>query len=200
MHVKDRSCIDVSERELPVLVYWVSEAPNPDSQSIIRQRYRNTSSFWEDSSSLQLTEFEDSDPIRNWIHSHIVGSSLEYDSSTFEKFLLQRKVQGFQNLKENWAGPDTILPSIRAIDDGLKFIGLLPSNTVVPKSTVAADGEINFYWRKEGKLIDVSLYGDGYLHYYVCFDHEAIDEGDSPEFGHNHALLPNRLLNFVKEF
>ena len=69
-----------------------------------------------------------------------------------------------------------------AVKDALRFIDLIPATATLPQVALADDGEINFFWRGDGLLIDVGFVGDGTMHYYVADEGEGVDVDASIEF------------------
>ena len=70
----------------------------------------------------------------------------------------------------------------RAVNDALKFIDLIPAMAISPHVALADDGEVNFFWRRDGLFIDVGFVGDGMIHYYVSADALGVDSDDSIQF------------------
>ena len=67
-------------------------------------------------------------------------------------------------------------PSLaQAVNDALRFIELVPATAALPQVALADDGEINFFWRGNGLLIDIGFVGDGMMHYYVSDETKGVD-------------------------
>ena len=74
-------------------------------------------------------------------------------------------------------------PSLaQAVNDALHFIDLLPNTATLPQVALADDGEINFFWRVDGRLVDIGFVGDGMMHYYVSDEAQGVDVDDSIPF------------------
>ena len=83
-------------------------------------------------------------------------------------------------------------PSPAAIDDALRFVDLLPAESPVPHVSVADDGEINFFRRRQGLFVDIGFFGDGQIHYYARVEARGIDvDGSEPFSGRS---LPRDLV------
>ena len=67
-------------------------------------------------------------------------------------------------------------PSLaQAVNDALRFIDLVPATATLPQVALADDGEVNFFWRGDGLLIDIGFVGDGSMHYYVFDEAQGVD-------------------------
>ena len=74
-------------------------------------------------------------------------------------------------------------PSLtQAVNDSLRFIDLIPATVELPEVALADDGEINFFWRRDGLLIDIGFIGDGMMHYYVSDEGRGMDSDASIQF------------------
>lgn len=109
---------------------------------------------------------------------------------------LRQKVSSFEFLTKSWAGRNTILPSSVAIQNSLRFIDLLPSSGTLPEVSVAADGEVNFFWDSEGVFIDVGLFSDDKIYYYINVDAIGVDEDGAEIF--NGKSLPIPLESVIR--
>ena len=69
-----------------------------------------------------------------------------------------------------------------AVIDALGFIDLIPATATLPQVALADDGEINFFWRSDGLLIDIGFVGDGMMHYYVSDEAQGVDVDGSVQF------------------
>ena len=86
----------------------------------------------------------------------------------------------------------------KAVNDALKFINLVPATAALPYVALAADGEVNFYWRRgQSLLIDVGFFGDGMMHYYVWDEASGVDVDDSILF--SGRSLPRCIVNSVPQ-
>lgn len=76
-------------------------------------------------------------------------------------------VERIKSLKEGWDGNDAEQASEAAVSDAITFIEHFPLSVIhKPVITLAADGEINFFWKLENFSLDLGLYGDGHYSYY----------------------------------
>lgn len=99
-----------------------------------------------------------------------------------QKNRLKQKVESFETLNRDWAGRNTILPSVVAIRNSLRFVDLIPLDGKLPEVSVAGDGEINFYWDFEGVFIDVGLFTDNKIYYYINIGAIEVDEDGAEIF------------------
>ena len=113
-----------------------------------------------------------------------------------QKNRLKQKVDSFETLNRDWAGRNTILPSVVAIRNSLRFVDLLPLDVKLPEVSVAGDGEVNFYWDFEGVFIDVGLFTDDKIYYYVNVDTIGADEDGAESF--NDQSLPVLLESAIR--
>lgn len=70
----------------------------------------------------------------------------------------------------------------QAVNDALRFIDLIPATAILPQIALADDGEVNFFWRGNGLLIDIGFIGDGMMHYYISDEAKGVDSDDSIQF------------------
>lgn len=96
----------------------------------------------------------------------------EYDDRNAR---LSAAIIAYRNLDDGWDGEGGKAPLDTAISEALAFIDLLPLGVRIPKTTVAGDGEVGFYWKTDDSFIDVSFYGDGNIYYYARIDSEEIE-------------------------
>lgn len=111
---------------------------------------------------------------------------------------LFNKVDSFSGLQPGWASQGSLAPTPIAIAQAKQFIDLLPSGTQLPHVSVAEDGEINFFWHSDSSYIDVGIYGDNKIHYYV--ESEAVDidkDGIEPL---STSSLPKVVISAIASF
>ena len=113
-----------------------------------------------------------------------------------QKNRLKQKVESFETLNRERAGRNTILPSFVAIRNSLRFVELLPLDGKLPEVSVAGDGEVNFYWNFEGVFIDVGLFADNKIYYYINVDTIEVDEDGAESF--NDESLPALLESVIR--
>ena len=70
----------------------------------------------------------------------------------------------------------------QAVNDALKFIDLIPVTAILPYVALADDGEVNFFWRRDGLFIDIGFIGDSMMHYYVSARAQGVDSDASIQF------------------
>ena len=113
-----------------------------------------------------------------------------------QKNNLKKKVKSFETLNKDWAGRNTTLPSSVAIENSMRFVDLLPSGGKLPEVSVAGDGEVNFYWDFEGVFIDVGIFCDNNIYYYINVDTIGVDEDGAEIF--NDQSLPDPLESAIR--
>ena len=137
-----------------------------------------------------------------WTYEGQISSAMGLNYSenqyiTDQNLKLLDTVSSFQNLREDWGEIGSIPPAKTAIIDAILFVNLLPRNATKPQVSVAADGEINFFWRSNDVYIDIGFFGDGMIDYYASVDSQGIDEDASLVF--SGCLLPRNLAAAIKE-
>ena len=147
----------------------------------------------------------------NWSNSQYDGPDVQDTSSSYwigneqridkriveiQKNNLKEKVKSFETLNKDWAGRNTILPSSVAIENSMRFVDLLPSSGKLPEVSVAGDGEVNFYWDFEGVFIDVGLFCDNKIYYYINVYTIGVDEDGAEIF--NKRSLPGPLESAIR--
>lgn len=117
-------------------------------------------------------------------------------SSSFNdyKSVLIKKIESFKYLDKDWALEECTLPTLEAIQDGHRFIDMLPIDIKPPILGVASDGEINFFWRFGILIIDVGFYGDNLIHYLIRLETDGVIS-ETEEF--NSKSLPHVLRNAI---
>ena len=113
-----------------------------------------------------------------------------------QKNRLKQRVESFETLNRDWAGRNTILPSVVAIRNSLRFVDLIPLDGKLPEVSVAGDGEINFYWDFEGVFIDVGLFTDNKIYYYINIGAIGVDEDGAEIF--DDQSLPALLESVIR--
>lgn len=95
---------------------------------------------------------------------------------------MQRRLQG---LREEAMGerpdPESCYPTPEAFTDAWEFASRLDLNSCdFPMVSMAGDGEINFFWRREsdGLKVDLGFYGTGTYSCYVRKGHREVFADD----------------------
>lgn len=83
------------------------------------------------------------------------------------KLKLQKKIESFINLENDWDGYGAMPISRNVITDALLFLGNLPDCIHPPVVNPSADNEIVFYWRTEYGRSILSFFGDSKYHAYI---------------------------------
>src|SRR6266511_619474 len=95
-----------------------------------------------------------------------VGSTVQADRNA----ALSAEIIAYRNLHDGWDGKGSIAPRASAIQDALLFIDKIPFGAKLPDTTVAADGEVGFYWSSADGYIDIGFKGDGTISYFARAD------------------------------
>lgn len=78
------------------------------------------------------------------------------------------RVRELASYPAGWDNFDAQPPSKKAVDEAEKFIASLSAFPILePHISLAADGEINFYWKNKDFLLDLGFFGDGLYSYYA---------------------------------
>jgi hypothetical protein len=80
---------------------------------------------------------------------------------------LSSEIVAYRKLRNGWEGVGSVGPRPSAIRDALTFIDKIPFGAKTPDTTVAADGEVGFYWRTDHGYIDIGFKGDGTISYFA---------------------------------
>ncbi len=122
---------------------------------------------------------------------------MNLEKAEAEKNKLKETLLSFRNLEPYWDGPETVLPTEQAFGVASNFLKLLPIDGQLPQVSIGGDGEIDFYWDSDedrNKFIDVSIYGDGYLHILVLIRSCGLDFDASEVFDFQSPAIPEDLL------
>ena len=131
---------------------------------------------------------------KTWMQGIVANLNIPKDP----KNELFNKVESFSELQPGWASEGSLAPTPIAISQARQFIDLLPSGTQLPHVSVAEDGEINFFWHSESSYIDVGIYGDNKIHYYVESEAAGIDkDGIEPL---STSSLPKDVISAIASF
>ena len=85
-------------------------------------------------------------------------------------------------------------PSNKAFADARVFVRTLPPELPAPTISLAADGEVNFFWDHDGVYIDLGFYGTGdYSCYATRGDQEVEIESRAASAG-----LPGEITNWFR--
>lgn len=80
---------------------------------------------------------------------------------------LHNEMVSYRALQAGWDGVGSVAPSRGVIDSALAFLALLPDTVSLPETSVAADGEVGFFWKSQGVYIDVGFPAPGRISYYA---------------------------------
>jgi len=106
------------------------------------------------------------------------------------------RVRNLATYRDGWDGTGSIAPSRMTIEHAEEFLRYLFSlGTIgVPYISASNDGEINFFWKKNGFMLDLGFTGDGYYSYYASFPDgsEVIEDAATLN-----DPLPNEVINLI---
>ncbi|MBL1177136.1 hypothetical protein [Pantanalinema sp. GBBB05] len=98
--------------------------------------------------------------------------------------------------KAGWAGTESVGPSRSAVEHAEEFARYLFSlgEIHVPYISASGDGEINFYWNRDGFTLDLGFKGDGFYSYYALLPNgeEMIEDAASLGTG-----LPIEIVDLI---
>lgn len=78
------------------------------------------------------------------------------------------RVRHLASLTDGWCGEGSVGPTNQAICDAENFIRTTDWERLsAPYITAAADGEINFWWDRDGVTLDLGFFGDGSYAYFA---------------------------------
>jgi len=99
---------------------------------------------------------------------------------------------------DGWKGPGSLGPNRRAVEDAEVFARacLSGAKLVMPHIALAADGEINFYWKTPKVAIDLSVFGDGTYAYFARASEGKTFSGDDIPVDQN---LPAELIELLRQ-
>lgn len=81
---------------------------------------------------------------------------------------MRTKVRKLASYQRGWDGFEGIAPAKEAIGEAESFISMITKNQILePYISLAADGEINFYWKNDDFLLDVGFFGEGVYSLYA---------------------------------
>lgn len=80
---------------------------------------------------------------------------------------LHNELVSYRALEAGWDGVGSVAPSRGVIGSALAFLSLLPDTVSLPETSVAADGEVGFFWKAQGVYIDVGFPAPGRISYYA---------------------------------
>jgi hypothetical protein len=134
-----------------------------------------------------------SDTARTYIEPLGWDQSLRGDRADLQ---LIARIRELGTYHDGWDGFGGAAPSRSAIEEAEAFTRTLPLDEIVlPHISLAADGEINFFWDKEGERIDLGFYGTGVYSYYIRLRGGAEYFGDDVALGDN---IPEEILDTIK--
>jgi hypothetical protein len=108
------------------------------------------------------------------------------------------KIRALGTREDGWKGPGSLAASQKAVDDAEAFARQLFGfpDMEMPNIGLAADGEINFYWKNGDIALDLGFFGDGTYSYFA-------EGSDGQSYSGDNILvdekLPDVLLNRLKK-
>lgn len=95
-----------------------------------------------------------------------------------------------------WAGPKSVGPTRRTVEHAEEFARYLFSlgAIAVPYISASEDGEINFYWKRNGFTLDLGFMGDDCYSYYACLPSGEEIIADAAVLG---TPLPKEIVDLI---
>jgi hypothetical protein len=113
--------------------------------------------------------------------------------------VLDRAISTIRRLgsyESEWNGPGTVAPTPSTVHDAAVFLRYLFGHSLgmPPHITASGDGEINFYWKREGFILDLGFQGDGFYSYYADLPngHEMMEDAAALS-----QPLPQEIVTFI---
>ena len=149
-------------------------------------------------SSLHLSDIRpaqqvDRDTARRLVEPYTKDQLLDVQSRDIRMRTIVRR---FTSYNEGWDGFNGIPPSSKAIEEAERFISVITKAEILePYISLAADGEINFYWKNENFILDVGFFGEGVYSIYakMASGHEVIEDDLSLE-----DPLPENVASLIR--
>jgi hypothetical protein len=118
------------------------------------------------------------------------------DLSDRDDIKVLARVRELSLYPDGWDGLVAKVPTRKAINDAEIFArNLMRNKVVVPHISLATDGEINFFWKKGGIVVDLGFFGDGTYSYYAKgLNGEEFMEDDIP----SEQKLPQSIIDLLK--
>ena len=79
---------------------------------------------------------------------------------------LKRETKVYSALKPGWDGPDSLSPSVRAMDAALRLIDAIPAQLPLPRPMLSFNGELCLYWDLQGGYAELSFETDGQISFF----------------------------------
>jgi hypothetical protein len=107
------------------------------------------------------------------------------------------KIRKLGTYHSGWNHLDSVAPSRATINDAERFARNLELSSIhLPHISAADDGEINFWWDRDGLYIDLGFFGDGSYSFYARLPNgKEITEDEAPIA----QSLPSELLSLLKK-
>ena len=109
---------------------------------------------------------------------------------------MKTEVRKLASYKEGWSGLGSVPPKRESVEEAERFISIITKDNVLePYISLAADGEINFYWKNDDFLLDIGFFGDGVYSLYakVRSEQEIIEDDLSLEYP-----LPESVASLIR--
>lgn len=79
---------------------------------------------------------------------------------------LKRETKAYSALKPGWDGPDSLSPSVIAMDAALRLIDVLPAQLPLPRPMLSFNGELDLYWDLQGGYAELSFETNGEIYFF----------------------------------
>ena len=109
---------------------------------------------------------------------------------------LWKRVDGFAQLPEDWAGEGTSPVSDRTLRNARALLRALPDQLPLPQAAPSSDGEISFTWFQGPGRFDAAIQADGHLIWIFKKDGEFRPGGEAQMDG----ALPDGFLASLVDF
>ena len=150
---------------------------------------------YEDNKYLFMNVLRTPNAIPNYTNKKYYIPTGQQNEIDYEKDVTE-KINEFKFYEVNWDGYEGIAASSETVNDAIKFINKLPSNTTVPRPGLSGDGEISLFWEDNGVYIDIGFFGDGKYTLYAKDSQEIEYLRDDIDLS---DPLPDALLNLIRK-
>jgi hypothetical protein len=127
-----------------------------------------------------------------------VSRGIVLNESDREDHPMISRIRTLAAYENGWDGPESIAPMRSTVEDAELFARYLFSieSVHLPHVSASSDGEINFYWKNDGFLLDLGFDGDGYYSYYAHLPNggEIIENGASLA-----KSLPQEIIDLIRK-
>ena len=125
-----------------------------------------------------------------------LGSGQHLNADRADLIVIAR-IRELGTYPSGWNRPDSVAPARAAVDDAERFARSLNlASLPLPHISAADDGEINFWWERDGLYVDLGFFGDGSYSFYARLPNgKEMTEDEAPVS----RPLPSELLSFLEK-